>query len=478
MPDIDYSSKDYLGFRQFLLARKQELLPEWTSEAPSDFGVVLIELFAYVGDILSFYGDRVATEAYLSTATQRRSLLALAEMLDYQVTNNVPATVDVTFHVTADVTIPAGTQVQTSNRAAIEAGEEAVVFEVAEDTLVTAPSGAVPCVEGQTISDEQIGSSDGSIDQTYTLFRYPVIEGSVQVFVDEGAGPVEWTEFGHLIDAANVSEAFEVTFDEVGAATIQFGDNVNGRVPSSGADIMVTYRVGGGERGNVGPGTIVELVHSIPEVQSPSSTASPVTNVSAASGGSDAESNDQIRVNAPRSLSALNRAVTLKDYADLAVQVAEIAKAKAINVGTDITVHVAPFGGGTAGAGLKTRVAEYLDQRKMINHTVTIGDPAYVPIMVTVDVVVLPNYSRGVVALAVENAVNQMFAFSRVDFAYRVSLSKIYDVVQSVAGVDYAQVTELSTDGLGGIDDLVLDDIEIPTVGTTTINATGGIAGT
>lgn len=577
MPDIDYTAKDYLGFREFLLNRKKALLPEWTSEAPGDFGIVLIELFSYMGDILSFYGDRTATEAYLSTATQRRSILALAEMLDYTVTNNVPATVDVTFNVSADVTIPAGTQVQTSNRAAIEAGDDAVVFEVIEDTLVTTPSGQVPCIEGQTVAGEVVATSDGSIDQTYSLFRFPVIDNSVRVFVDEGGGDVEWTEFDHLIDAASTSEAFEVSFDAEGAADIRFGDNVNGRVPSAGATVKVTYRIGGGVRGNVGPATVVELVTAIPEVTS-------ITNSESAAGGADAESNDQIRVSAPRSLTALNRAVTLKDYANIALQVSGVAKTVARNNGTEISVHVAPFGGGTlspkktvraasvgnltlsgeqtvdgialvagdrvlvkdqtaaaengvydvvaaaawtrsadfnegsefpgalvyvqvgldnantswtctnstapvlgtdpvtwassTNLGDRGRVWTYLDVRKMINHTVAIDDPTYLPLTVAIDVVVLPNYSRAAVANAVENAVNQMLKFSNVDFAYRVSVSRVYDIVQSVSGVDYADITELSSDGLGGVADVIPATTEIPTVGTTTINATGGIVGT
>jgi hypothetical protein len=40
----------------------------------SDFAVVLIELLAEMGDVLSFYQDQVASEAYLETSRERRSL--------------------------------------------------------------------------------------------------------------------------------------------------------------------------------------------------------------------------------------------------------------------------------------------------------------------------------------------------------------------------------------------------------------------
>ena len=73
-PVIDYLTKDYAGFRQAMLDQIPLRLPAWKDRSESDFGVVLIELFAYVADILSYYQDRVANEAYLATATQRRSL--------------------------------------------------------------------------------------------------------------------------------------------------------------------------------------------------------------------------------------------------------------------------------------------------------------------------------------------------------------------------------------------------------------------
>ena len=59
-PVIDYLTKDYEGFKQAMLGQIPVLLPNWTDRSESDFGVVLIELFAYVADILSYYQDRVA----------------------------------------------------------------------------------------------------------------------------------------------------------------------------------------------------------------------------------------------------------------------------------------------------------------------------------------------------------------------------------------------------------------------------------
>ena len=52
------------------LARQR--LPEWTDRSPADLGMVLIDLFAYVGDIVAYYQDRIASELFPGTATERR----------------------------------------------------------------------------------------------------------------------------------------------------------------------------------------------------------------------------------------------------------------------------------------------------------------------------------------------------------------------------------------------------------------------
>ena len=76
---IDYTSRDYEALREELVARIKERIPEWNGADNSDFGVVLAEAFAYLGDVANYYIDRIANESFLSTATQRESILAIAE---------------------------------------------------------------------------------------------------------------------------------------------------------------------------------------------------------------------------------------------------------------------------------------------------------------------------------------------------------------------------------------------------------------
>lgn len=83
MPAFDYTSRDYFSIRQDLLNRASSLIPEWESTDASEFGNVFVDLWSYMGDILHFYVDRAASETFLETATQRESVMAIANLLDY-----------------------------------------------------------------------------------------------------------------------------------------------------------------------------------------------------------------------------------------------------------------------------------------------------------------------------------------------------------------------------------------------------------
>src|SRR3954454_23337706 len=103
-PVIDYMARDY----ESLLAAMRDLiprqLPEWKDFAnEADFGNVLLELFAHVGDILSYYQDRVANESFLGTARTRHSVIEHLRLIGYRLATAVPAAASLTVSVPATV---------------------------------------------------------------------------------------------------------------------------------------------------------------------------------------------------------------------------------------------------------------------------------------------------------------------------------------------------------------------------------------
>ena len=84
MAPIDYLAKDYDSFRKLILDRLSLLVPNWRERNPSDVGITIVEIMAYVADYLSYFQDSVANEAYLGTAAQRISVARHARLLGYQ----------------------------------------------------------------------------------------------------------------------------------------------------------------------------------------------------------------------------------------------------------------------------------------------------------------------------------------------------------------------------------------------------------
>jgi hypothetical protein len=84
LPPIDYLAKDFLSFRQALLDYSALRYPEWSERSEADFGLMFAEALSAAADELSYLQDRVAAEAALETATQRRSLVSLARLVDYE----------------------------------------------------------------------------------------------------------------------------------------------------------------------------------------------------------------------------------------------------------------------------------------------------------------------------------------------------------------------------------------------------------
>jgi len=79
---------------------------------------MLLELFAATADNLSYLQDRVANEAFLGTATQRRSVAAHLALIGYQMDEGASAHTWLQFQVASEPALPSDFRV--SNKAATE----------------------------------------------------------------------------------------------------------------------------------------------------------------------------------------------------------------------------------------------------------------------------------------------------------------------------------------------------------------------
>ena len=101
--DINYLSKDFDSIKADLIDYVKRYFPnDWRDFNDASGGMAILEMMAYVGDILSFNIDRQVNEAYINRAVEAKNIVSLSENFGYKPRNNTPAVVNLA--VSADFT--------------------------------------------------------------------------------------------------------------------------------------------------------------------------------------------------------------------------------------------------------------------------------------------------------------------------------------------------------------------------------------
>jgi hypothetical protein len=448
IPQIDYTSRDYSTIKADLISLIPNYLPEWTSRDAGDFGIVMIELFSYMGDVLNFYIDRSANEAFINTASQRTNVLQLASLLGYIPTYATPSTVTLTFQNSTDTpkVVPALTKVATSNSSSVS--KKQIIFETDKEVTVPAAIGAtagsitVKATQGETVTSEPAIDATGEPNQEVKLSKLDIIPNSISVTV--GTKPYDRVDY--LIDYDTGDAVVASRKDADGYTWLLFGDNISGRIPPANTPITVTYRVGGGADGNVPANSITYILTNGVGGLSVKNQNILTDTDGAATGGSDEESTDSIRINAPTSMRAVNRAVSIADYANLAVQVTGVSKANARGDSySSITLYLKPAGdtgleldGVTPSDvfnAIALKVNEFLVNKAPANTSVTYQPPKYVPVDCIINVTASPKKLQAKVKTEVGNVFSELLKIDYVFFEDSINAQDIYTAIQSLDGV-------------------------------------------
>lgn len=478
---IDYTSKDWQSFVQSMLAYGQIVMPNWNQSSEGDFGVALVEMMAYLGDILSLYGDRITQEAYLPTATQRLSLLNIAQLLGYVVSNGTPATGTVTFanSTSNPITIPIGTQVSTSFQTSIDSPvtyQTTAAYTCAANSTVTANVS-----QGITYSLVPIGQTNGLPGQTLQLPMLEVLQGSISVYVQTTVGSQQWAFTQYLVDNGPDDLVWTSYVDASGITWIEFGDNVNGAIPGQGLTVWATYTVGAGAAGNVAAGVVGTINVPIAGISIAQSSGSYES--SAMSGGADPESNDQIRANAPASFQTQNRAVSPVDFQNLVLTVPGVTTASVVaNHSTSVTLYVLGPAYQAPSTSLVNNITSFFTGKTLAGVTVNVGTPALIPINVgsggsNITLQVLPTYLQAVTVANVQTALTALFQPPQSSFGQLITLSQIMQTIMSVAGVAWCIVPLFTRTDVtqSNTNNIQLRTSEIAVPGTFYITASGGL---
>ncbi|MVO85328.1 putative baseplate assembly protein [Streptomyces sp. p1417] len=323
--------------------------------------------------------------------------------------------------------------------------------------------GTTRVVHAETVHDEALGEATGLPGQRLRLAQAPVVGDDPPVLLQtaEHNGWEDWQVVPHFaesrpddrhitLDAATGDIAFGPAVREPDGSLRQYG-----LVAPKGAVVRARrYRTGGGRAGNVARGAIRVLRTSIPYITE-------VVNLEAARGGVEGETVEEAKVRAPISLRAQERAVTLRDYEELARRAApETARITCLEGEPDehgayavrvlVVPQAVPDPGGrlrfeqlVPGDALLDRITRHLDERRLIGTRLAVGPPYYQGVTVVATV----HAFRGVGTDRVRRAAHDAL-YRHLDpltggadgrgwpFGRPVQAGEVFAVLQRVPGVE------------------------------------------
>lgn len=419
--NLDYTNRDYEAFRELLIDKLQEKMPEYTDTSETDAGIVILEALANGLDILSLYLDNIANDVILPTTQDRKIAVLLARCLGYTPYNQSASEYQQVFVLESKrnkkTIIPKGTVVKTADSSDIVT----LYYETMDDLYIPADclgdekdeNGkylyTVTIKHGTSIREDVIGTSTGTPLQSFKLNYTGVLVDSIKLYVKGLKGEELWTKVDSFIDCDSHSKVYMVSVDEFDVCYISFGNGIKGMIPEAVPNgIYCDYRVGGGEVGNVSANVICELDSNIAYVDR-------TFNLEATVLGHEKESLESIKQNAPASFRSRDRLVTLDDYRDLLkINFYDFLEIKPLRDGDDKKlVHLCYMlrDGYKMTDKLVSDIAEYISPRSMMGTTYEL-DP-YVPQEVNIEanMYVDPDYNKETLQDNVEEYLSKVTFF-------------------------------------------------------------------
>jgi len=217
--DINYLSKDFDSIKSDLMDYVKRHFPsDWRDFNDASGGMAILELIAYVGDILSFNIDRQVNEAYINRAVELKNIVSLAQNFGYKPKNQTPAVVNLAVSADMTNTTSAETLFTLKKGATVLTNYEPIVaFEILNDIDFANPANRVIQTAGGTTTVSVSGVS--AVAGISKIFRYHADDAVKFLKVtlpDSNINEVI------SVSASDGSEYFEV--DNLARDTIFIGD--------------------------------------------------------------------------------------------------------------------------------------------------------------------------------------------------------------------------------------------------------------
>ena len=298
-----------------------------------------------------------------------------------------------------------------------------------------------------------------SQSEAFLRFRIPeigIVQGSTKSYVDEGGGFNEWPVIESWLEADFDDKNSVLYTDADGNVDIEFGNNIQGKQLNAGNVVRSDYRLGGGEEGNVGARTIINIgtpqsIYWVSDYNT--KVVASCVNPLQASGGADEESIEEARRAGPQSLRTLYRAVTAEDYKTICESVPGVSRCAVIQGGQvescgfcAVTLAVYPEGGGPLSTELQNRILAEIESKRMVCTNVVIQRADDVGVNIKGEVYGYVNYLQVDVEENLATVIEEYFISTQLnaDLTQPIYLSDVMAMLDGVEGVDHVDLNEMT----------------------------------
>lgn len=304
--------------------------------------------------------------------------------------------------------------------------------------------------QGGTVPQEVLGSGNASVSSQSFSLRLPLTYlragAEIRPALEVRVNGVLWKEVDSLYESGPRDQVYMVTPGRQGLPVVVFGDGVHGaRVPTGRENVVAVYR-SGMWTDPVDPGHI-SIVQTRPiGVQA-------VTNPLSCPPGTPAETLDQTRLRAPRSVRYLDRIVSLADYEDFANVYPGVARAFLQTFWSGgrhlIYLTVAPVDGRllTPNDPLVTDLTRGIEQIRDAPRPFEIAGYQPVTFELAAQVLVDRRYRLPTVEAAIVSALEDAYSFDNSRFGQILTSAEAITLIQGVAGVVSVELTAFHRTG-------------------------------
>ena len=252
-----------------------------------------------------------------------------------------------------------------------------------------------------------------------------------------------WVLRHDLLSSGPFDADFTVDMEEDRHAYLRFGFGTQGKQPQPGDRFQVTYRVGGGEIGNVRADTITHIVTDEVAITC-------VRNPLPAQGGTDPESIEEVRDVAPYAFRKQQCCVTEEDYATIAMQHPQVQNAVArlrwLGNQPVACIYAQRKQGLPIDAAFIAELRRFVDAYRLAGHTLEIRNPYFVGLRISLRVQLQRFAASSVVgnalAKALSNTASGFFAPEHFTFGQPIYQSQLLATVMAVPGVQQVEIEQ------------------------------------